>query len=109
VHLDRPEPGSAVGVIHGAEHDEEREVVVLLDLGSLPELARVFESQRVQGERIAQQLEVGLGRAVDVEPEKDAVSEPRLDAFRVDIRLDGSPGVDGWPRLNRAYCDGRTC
>src|SRR6185503_12479151 len=94
VHLDRREAGATAGVVDGPEDDEEREVVVLLDLRALAELARVLQRERVQVEGLLQQLEVGLAGIVDVEPEEDAVAQPRLDALGVDIRLDGSPGVD---------------
>jgi hypothetical protein len=52
VHLDRPEPGPAGGVVDGAEDDENREVVVGLDLRALAELARVLERERMQLEDV---------------------------------------------------------
>ena len=94
VHLDRREPGAAGGVVDGTEDDEQRVVVEGLELGPLPELARVLQRERVQLEDVAQQREIGLAGVLDIEPEEDPVPQARFDALRVDVGLDGSPGVD---------------
>src|SRR5205814_8603192 len=90
----RRETGAAGGVVGGTEDDEQRVVVEGLELGPLPELARVLQRERVQLEDVAQQREIGLAGVLDVEPEEDPVPQARFDALRVDVGLDGSPGVD---------------
>ena len=67
VHLDEP---VLVLVARGAEHDEEDVAVVVVDLRPLAEPPRVLERQRVEAELLAQDLEVGRLRRVDVEPEE---------------------------------------
>ena len=54
VHLDRRKPGPAGGVGDRTEDDEEGEVVEVLDLRTLPELARVLERERVEVEGVVQ-------------------------------------------------------
>jgi len=49
VHLDEP-----VVVRGGAVDDDEDEVVVLVDLRTLPEVLRVLDRQRVVAERLAE-------------------------------------------------------
>jgi hypothetical protein len=59
----------------GAIDDDEDEVVVLVELGSLIELLRVFDCERVKLERIAEDLKVRFARSIEVEPEKAIVRE----------------------------------
>ena len=54
VHLDQP-----VVVRRRAVHDEEDEVVVVIELGPLAELLRVLDRERMEPEDVAQDLEVG--------------------------------------------------
>ncbi len=70
-----------------AVEDEEVEVVVRLDLRALPEVLGVLDGQRVEPEHLAQELEIGRGRAVEVEPEEVAVLEPSFDLGVLDDRL----------------------
>ena len=63
MHLDEP-----VVVGRGAVDDEEDEVVVVVDLGALPEVLGVLDRERMELEDVAEDLEVaqrpaGRGRA----------------------------------------------
>jgi hypothetical protein len=51
------------------KQDDERIPGEFLDLRPLVPVADVFERQRVKPERLLEQLEVGIARILDVEPE----------------------------------------
>ena len=59
----------------GAEDNEEDVAVVVVDLRPLVEPPRVLERERMEVELLAQDLEVGRLRLVDVEPEEVAGGE----------------------------------
>jgi hypothetical protein len=70
VHLDE-----SVVVWCRAIDDDEDEVVVFVELGSLIELLRVFDCERVKLERIAEDLKVRFARSIEVEPKTTIVRE----------------------------------
>ena len=89
VHLDEP-----VLVWRPAEHDEEREVAVVLQLRPLAELHRVFDRKRMKPEELAQTPEV-LRRGVDeVEPEEIAGVESLADRVAADRFDDAAVALD---------------
>jgi hypothetical protein len=79
VHLDQ-----AILVRRGAVEDEEEEVVVVVELRALVEALGVLERKRVKAEGLAEDREVALGGAVDVEPEEVAVLEPGLELVTIE-------------------------
>ena len=82
MHLDEP---VLVGV--GPIDDEEDVVVVLVELGSLPEVLGVLECERVELEDVAQDLEVVRIGSVEIEPEELARGEQLLDLLAAEVRL----------------------
>jgi hypothetical protein len=82
VHLDE-----AVVVGRGAVDDEEDEVAVLVELGPLVELLRVFDGQRVEAEGFAQDVEVLGLRPFEVEPEEAAACKELDDRFPAELDL----------------------
>ena len=82
MHLDE---AVGVGRARGAEDDEEDVAVVVVDLGSLVELPRVLERERMEPELLAQDLQVALLRLVDVEPEEVSRVEQRLDLVPLEV------------------------
>jgi hypothetical protein len=82
VHLDQP-----VIVLDGAVDDDEHEVVVLVELRTLVEVLRVLDGERMEAERVAEDVEVLRVRAVQVEPEEVAGGEELLDVLAVEMQL----------------------
>ena len=82
VHLDEP-----VVVRDGAVDDEEDEVVVVVDLGPLAELLGVLDRERVELEDVAEDLEVLVVRAVEVEPEEPLAGKQLLDGLPAELHL----------------------
>ena len=82
MHLDEP-----VGVGCRAVDDDEHEVVVLVELGALPEVLRVLDGERMEAEDVRQDLEVGRVRLVEVEPEELVLAEQLLDRLPAEVDL----------------------
>ena len=82
VHLDEP-----VGVRDGAVDDDEDEVVVVVELGTLAELLGVLDRERVELEDLAQDREVVLIGPVDIDPEERAPGEQPLDVLATEAHL----------------------
>src|SRR5207237_10352999 len=74
--------------------DEEREVVVAVDLRPLPELLGVLDGERMEGEDLAEEHEVVGVRAVEVEPEELALGQQLLDRLAVEGELLAALMVD---------------
>jgi hypothetical protein len=77
MHLDEP-----VVVWCSAIDDHKDEVVVLVELGALVELLRVFDRERMKLEHIAEDLEVLLARLIEVEPKEVAAASSRSTVSR---------------------------
>jgi hypothetical protein len=86
-----------------AVHDEEGEVLVVLALGPLPEVRRVLERERVEPERLAEDLDIGRARAVDVEPEEPALSKPPLEGLSVEGEGRGARQVEEVRRQSQRF------
>ena len=78
----------------GAIDDDEHEVVVFIELGSLVELLRVFDCERMKLEHIAEDLKVRFTRAIEVEPEKAIVREQPFDRVTIEADLAAALIVD---------------
>ena len=65
MHLDEP-----VLTGSGPVDDDEDEVVVAVDFGSLIELFRVLDGERVELEDVAEDREVAFSRVVKIKPEE---------------------------------------
>src|SRR4029450_1988972 len=84
VHFDK-----TVIVGDGSVDNEENEVVIVVELGALPELLRVLNGERVELEDLAEDLEVLMLRLIEIEPEEPLACEQLLD--RLPRRLPPSP------------------
>jgi hypothetical protein len=91
VHFDEP---VGVGRRRGAVDDQEDEVSVLLQLRPLTELLGILERQRVETEDVAQEGEVVLVRAFDVQPEEVSTRDASLDLRPVGLRLLAAVAVE---------------
>ena len=89
VHLDKP-----VLVGRGAVDDDEDEVVVVVDLRPLAELLGILNRERVELEAVAQDLEVGAVRPVEVQPEEALPRKERVDRLAVEVDLPAAVVVD---------------
>ena len=78
----------------GAVDDQEDEVVVLVELGPLPEVHRVLDRQRVEPEYLAEQPEQLVGRAVQVEPPEALLAGEPLEQRAVDADVLRAAAVD---------------
>jgi hypothetical protein len=78
----------------GAINYDEHEVVVLIELGSLVELLRVFDCERMKLEHIAEDLKVRFAWSIEVEPEKTIVREQPFDRVTIEADLAAAPIVD---------------
>jgi hypothetical protein len=81
--LDQP-----VSVRRRAVDDEEDEVLVVIDLRPLVEVFRILDRERVKLEDVAQDLEIGDVRAVQIKPEELVGREQIVDRLprKVDNR-----------------------
>ena len=96
VHLDEP-----VVVGNCAVDDQEDVVVVVVDLGALPELLGVLDGKRVKLEDVAEDLVVvGVG-LVDVEPEEGVAGEELLDVLAVEVHLFAAAVMDDGAHVRR--------
>lgn len=89
VNLDEP-----ILVWRVAEDDEEDEIVVVLALGALPEVLRVLDRERMEGERLLQKLDVLWAWAVEVEPEELARPEPLLESLALEYEFLRAAWID---------------
>jgi hypothetical protein len=80
VHLDH---GLADGV--GSEEHNRDEVLVVLDLGPLPELQRVLDRHRVDVEHVTQQGQALLAGVVQVQPQDLVVVQRLIGVIRLDV------------------------
>ena len=72
MHLDEP-----IGVRDGAVDDDEDEVVVVVELGALPELLGVLDGERMELEDLAQDLVVVLvGLVESIQKNESPAKEP---------------------------------
>jgi hypothetical protein len=100
VDLDQP-----VVVLHGAVDDDEDEVVVLVQLRALVEVLRILDGERMEAEGVAENLEVGVVRGVQVEPEELPRGQQLLDVLAVEVQLLRAAFVEdaaGLRRIGRA-------
>ena len=92
----------AVIVGDGAVDDEEDEVVVVVDLGALPELLGVLDGERVELEDVAEDLEVVRVGLVEIEPEERVAGKQLLDLLAVEVQLLAAAVVDDDARVRRS-------
>ncbi len=78
----------------GAVDDEEDEVVVLVELGPLPEVHRVLDRERVEPEYLAEEPEQLVRRAVEVEPPEALLAGEPLEQRAVDADVLRAAAVD---------------
>ncbi len=76
-----------------AVDDDEHEVVVGVDLRALVELLGIFDSERMELEDVAQDIEVFLTRPAEVEPEEGVAFKKAFDCRAVELA--------SWPSLGR--------
>ena len=82
MHLDQP-----VVVGAGAVDDDEDEVVIAVDFGSLVKLLRVLDGERVELEDVPEDLEIVCSRLVEVEPEELVAGQELPDLIPVEVDL----------------------
>ena len=87
--------------------DEEDEVVVILDLRPLVELLGVLDSEWVEPEGLAQDLEVSRLRLVEVEPEETPAREQLRDLLAAEVHLGAAAIVDDVAGPRRALRERR--
>src|SRR5205823_11096997 len=80
VHLDQPVP-----VRRGSIDDDEDEVLVVVDLWPLVEVLGVLDGERMELEDVAQELEIGSLRPVEVNPEELSGREEALDRLPAEV------------------------
>ena len=80
MHLDRPVLSGA-----GTVDDDEDEVVVAVDFGSLIELFRVLDGARMKFEHVAENREGAVSRVVKIKPEEVSGCEQALDRLAVEL------------------------
>src|SRR5204863_9924740 len=82
VHFDEP-----VLVLDRAVDDDEHEIVVLVELRTLVEVLRVLDGERMEAERVAENVEVLPVRLVQVEPEEIPGREQLLAVLAIEVQL----------------------
>jgi hypothetical protein len=82
VHLDK-----SVRIGDGAVDDQEDEVVVVVELGTLAEVLRILEGERMELKDIAQYGEVLVGWPGQVDPEEAAAREQTLEIATAEMQL----------------------
>ena len=71
----------------GSIRDEEDEIVVVVELGTLAKMLRVLDGERMKAEDVAQDLEVAATGSVEVEPEELPSREQGLDGVAAEMHL----------------------
>lgn len=88
----------------GGVQDEEVIAFVLVGLGTLFAAKGILQSQLVEGELLAQQSQVFIGRGLDVEPQQGrTVAQEAVDLLRVDFANCLAHVGDGAARRHSGY------